>query len=43
MTNEADLTEDQEFDGIHAALGWGYAKVSSTQPIECNDSDAEDD
>jgi hypothetical protein len=26
----------EEFDGIHAAIEWGYAKVSSTQPIECN-------
>jgi hypothetical protein len=25
-----------EFDGIHAAIEWGYAKVSSTHPIECN-------
>jgi len=26
----------REFDGIHAAIEWGYAKVSSPQPIECN-------
>ena len=26
----------EEFDGIHAAIEWGYAKVSSTHPIECN-------
>lgn len=25
-----------EFDGIHAAIEWGYAKVSSTDPIDCN-------
>jgi hypothetical protein len=31
----ADDSSD-EFDGIHAAIEWGYAKVSSTQPIECN-------
>jgi hypothetical protein len=26
----------EEFDGIHAAIEWGYAKVSSTQPIKCH-------
>ena len=26
----------EPFDGIHAAIEWGYAEVSSTQPIRCN-------
>jgi hypothetical protein len=25
-----------KFDGIHTAIEWGYAKVSSTHPIECH-------
>ena len=32
---EPHYFDPEEFDGIHAAIDWGYAAASSTGPIDC--------